>query len=103
MRAVRKPHRRRCTRELFHRDHVSEVTESGAPPFFVDRDPEKPELAQSRPQVARELVRAVDFRRPRRDLGGCERAHRFAEDVDGFPETKIETCNLAHTPTSGPP
>jgi hypothetical protein len=48
-------------------EHVGEVAEVGAAPALGHGDAEQPLLAQQRPQVARELVAAVDLGGTRRD------------------------------------
>src|SRR5580704_13433749 len=68
MRAVGKPDRRRSARDLLERDTMLEIAEPAAAVFLLDRNAVQPELAEFRPEVARELIAPVDLGRPRRDL-----------------------------------
>src|SRR5204862_3856686 len=89
-------HRGRRAGDFLHRDDVGEVAQSGAAQLLFDRDPEKTELAQLRPQVARKFVRAIDLRGARRDLGRGEVVDRLPQNVDGFAQSEIECRQLAH-------
>jgi hypothetical protein len=67
MRAVRQPDSGRSAADLFHRYDVREIAEAGAALLFLDGDAEQAEIAELRPQFAREAVVAVDVRGQRRD------------------------------------
>ncbi len=69
VRAVGQAHRGGGAADLLHRDDVLEIAEARAAPFFFDGDAEEAQLAHPRPEVARELVRAVDLGRTRGDFG----------------------------------
>jgi hypothetical protein len=82
MRAVGEAHRPRGARDLLHRDHVGEVAEASAAPALGHGDTEQPLRAEQWPEVARELVAAVDLGGARRDALGSEPAHGFAQLLD---------------------
>ena len=69
MRAVGQADRRRGARNLLHGHAMGEIAQPCPAPFLLDRDAEKPELAELRPQLARKFVGAVDFGGARRNLG----------------------------------
>ena len=52
--------------------------------------PSRPSVAELRPEVAREIVVAVDLGGARRDLVGGEAAHGVAQHVDGLAEVEVE-------------
>ena len=47
---------------------MGEIAEAGATPFLFDRDAEKTESAELRPQLAGKLVRTIDLRGARGNL-----------------------------------
>ena len=62
-----------------------EIAEARAAIFLLDRDAVQAERAELRPEIARELVRAVDLVGARRDLRLGEGGHRLADRVlDGL-------------------
>src|SRR5262249_56300490 len=73
-----------------------EVTESGAAPFLLDRDPMQAELAELRPEVTREGVAAVDLVGARRDLVGGETAHAVAQHVGGLAQAEVEAADVVY-------
>ena len=89
MRAVGKPDGGRGARHLFHRDAVVQIAEAQPAPFLFDRDAVQAERAHLRPQLAREMLGAVDFRGERRDLGAGEFLRRLAYGDGGFVEADI--------------
>ena len=96
MRAVGQADRGGGARDFLHRDAVLEIAEPGAAPFLLDRDAVHAELAQLRPQVAREGVAAVDLVGARRDLVGGEAAHAVAQHVGGLAEAEIKAPDIVH-------
>ena len=68
-----------------------EIAEPRPAPFLLDRDAEQPELADFRPQLAREFVGAVDLVGARRDPVLREARHAVAQHVDIGAEPEIET------------
>src|SRR5690606_16117804 len=75
MRAVGKADRAGSARNLLHGHAMFEIAEAGPAPFLFNRDAEQPELAELRPQIAREFVFPVDLVGARRDLALREAAH----------------------------
>src|SRR4051812_29681121 len=69
-----------------------EIAEAGAAVFFFNGDAQQPELAHLRPQLARELIAAVDLVGARRDLVLRKFARGLAQHVDLFAEAEIETA-----------
>ena len=68
MRAVGQADRGGGARNLLHRHAMGEIAEARAAPLLFDRDAEKTERAELRPQLARKAVGAVDLVGARRDL-----------------------------------
>ena len=71
-----------------------EIAEPGAAPLLLDRDAVHAELAELRPEVAREGVAAVDLVGARRDLVGGEAAHAVAQHVGGLAQAEIEAAKV---------
>ena len=94
MRAVGEPDRRGGARDFLHRDAVLEITQARSAPFLLDRDAVHAELAQLRPEIAREGVAAVDLVGARRNLVGGEVAHAVAQHIGGFAEAEIEAAGI---------
>ena len=90
MRAVGQADRGRGPRHLLHRDAVLEIAEAGAAIFLLDGDAVQAERADLGPEIARELIAAVDFGGARRDLVLRERIHRLAYRVRGLAEIEVE-------------
>src|SRR5437773_1313688 len=67
-----------------------EIAETEAAIFLFDRDAVQTRLAHPRPQVARKLIRLVDFGGAWRDLGLGEGRHGIADHLRGFAEIEIE-------------
>src|SRR6185312_7545069 len=80
--------------DLFHRNDVSEIAKAGAALLFLDGDAEQPEIAELRPQFAREAVVAVDVRGQRCDTLRGELRHGVAQGVDVFSEAEVEVLHL---------
>ena len=90
MRAVGQPDRGRGPRHLLHRNAVLEIAEAGAAIFLLDGDAVQAERADLGPEVARELIAAVDFGGARRDLVLRKRMHGFADRIRGLAEIEVE-------------
>ena len=76
--------------DLLHRDHMLGVAEAGAAVVLLHRDAVQAERAQARPQIARELVAAVDLLGARRDLGAREAGDRVPDHLGGVAEIEVE-------------
>ena len=72
---------------------MREIAESGTAQLRLHGDPEQPELAEPRPEVARKSVLAIDVRGTRCDLRRREFAHGLAQQVDVFAEAEIEVLH----------
>src|SRR5205823_5619559 len=70
--------RRAHLRDLLDRDERQQGARADAAMLLVEHDPEEPVRAVELDDVPRELGRAVDLRRPRRDPVTCERPHELA-------------------------
>src|SRR5690349_4136670 len=90
MRAVGQADRSGGARNLFHRDAMLEIAEPRPAPFLVHRDAEQTELAELRPQIARERVAFVDLGGARRDAVLRKSADAVAQHVDVGAETETE-------------
>ena len=90
MGAVRQADGARGARHFLHGHAMLEIAEAGAAILFLDRDAVQAEGAELRPQIARELVAAVDRVGARRDLGLREVAHRVADGVGVLAEIEVE-------------
>ena len=68
-----------------------EIAEPGAAPFLLDRDAVQAELAELRPQIAREHVAAVDLVGTRRDLSAAKSRtlSRSMSAVSPRPKSKL--------------
>ena len=62
--------------------------------LFLDGDAEQAEVAELRPQLAREAVLAVDVRGQRRDAFRGELRHGGAQRIEVFTETEIEILHM---------
>jgi hypothetical protein len=89
VRAVGEPDRARRAADFLDRDDVREVPHAGPAPLGTDGDAVQAEVAELRPEVARELV-AVDLVGPAGNLARREGAHRFAQQVDVLAKAEIE-------------
>ena len=89
--AVGQPHRGRCAGNLFHCNHVRQVTHIGAAVLLADGNAQHAQAAHLLPQVHGKLVCPVDLSRARCDLGLCKFTHRVAQCVDVFAELEIES------------
>ncbi len=76
--------------DLLDGDDVREVAEARPAIGLGHRDAVQPEVAELRPQVAREGVVGVDPRRARGDLGGGEGGDAVAQHVDGVAVIEAE-------------
>ena len=76
--------------DLLHGHDMGGVAQSRPAVFLLDGDPEQPEGAELRPEVAREGIVAVDRVGTRGDLVGGEGLDRGAQHVDGVAEAEIE-------------
>ena len=90
MRAIRQADRGRGPRHLLHRDAVFEIAEAGAAILLLDGDAVQAERADLGPEVAGELIAAVDFGGARRDLVLRKRMHRLADRIRGLAEIEVE-------------
>src|SRR6476469_1521156 len=90
MRAVAQADGGRGARNLLQRDAMFEITQTRAAELFLDGDAVQTDGSHLWPEVARELVRAVDLRCARRDLVLGEIACGRADHVGGFAEIEIE-------------
>ena len=90
MRAVGQADRRRRPGNFLNRDAMLEIAEPRAAIFLLDGNPVQAEVAEFRPQVARELVALVDLGGARRDLMRREVADGLANRVRGLAEIEIE-------------
>ena len=90
MGAVGQPDGGRAAADLLHGDAVLEVAEARAAVLLLHRDAEQAQLAELRPQCARELVGLVDLGGDRRDLVGGEAAHAGAQLVGRLAEIEVE-------------
>src|SRR3954471_19256494 len=68
-------------RNFLHGAAMLEIAKARAAIFLFDGNAVQTELAELRPQVARKLVRLVDFGGARRDLMRREVAHGFADRI----------------------
>src|SRR5579864_8428509 len=103
VRAVRESNRRRCARNLLHRDDVRQIAESCTAVRFIDGDAEQPHVAELSPQVGGEHVLAVDARGARRDFVRRELSYRRAQQIDRLAEIEVERRNVDHVAWSGLP
>ncbi len=90
MRAVGQADGSRAARDLLHRHAMGDIAEPRAAPLLLHRDAVQAERAEFGPQVARELVGAVDLLGARRDALVGEAAHQVAQLVDIVTEPEIE-------------
>ena len=90
VRAVAEPDRGRRPAHLLHGDAMLQVAEPAAAFLLLHGDTEKPEVAQPRPKVARELVARVDLLGPRRNLRLREALDRRADHVRRLAEPEIQ-------------
>ena len=67
--------------DLLDRDHVLEIAQAAAAILLLDRHAEQAQLAELGPQLARELVAAVDLLGQRCDLARGEARHRVADHL----------------------
>jgi hypothetical protein len=81
---------RRRARDLFHRDNVRQISETGAAPFFFHGDAEHAQCAEFVPEISREVIVTIDGGRARRNLAGGEFRDRVAEHLDRVAQVKIE-------------
>jgi len=91
MRAVGQAHRSGRAADLLHCDHMLEIPQARAAIVLFHRQPEQAEFAHLGPEIARELVGAVNLVRTGRDQVLGKATHRVAEHVGGFAEIEIET------------
>src|SRR5690606_28377302 len=90
VRPIGEPDRGGCAGNFLHCDAVLEIAEPGAAIVLLDGDAEQPELAEPRPQVAREGVGPVDRVGPRSNFGLRERGGRRAYRVGILPQVEVE-------------
>ena len=90
VRAVAEPDRGRRPAHLLHGDAMLQVAEPAAAFLLIHGDAEQAEVAQPRPEVARELVARVDLLRARRDLGLREALDRRADHVRRLAKPEIQ-------------
>src|SRR5579883_718544 len=98
MRAVREADRPRGPRDLLHGDGVGEIAEPGAPPALRHGDAEEAELPERGPEVARELILAIDLGGARRDVLRREAMHLLTDLLDTLAEAEIalQGCVRGH-------
>jgi hypothetical protein len=94
VRAVREADRRGSAADLFHCDDMREITQAGAPEIFLYGDPEEAEVAELRPQLAREAILPIDVGGKRRDAFRGKLRHGGAQGVDVFSESEVEVLHL---------
>ena len=90
MRAIGQADRGRCPRHFLHRDAVLEIAEAGAAILLLDGDAVQAERADFGPEIAGELIAAVDFGGARRDFVLRERIYRLAYSVRSLAEIEVE-------------
>ena len=90
MRAVRQADRGRGARHFLHRDAVLEIAQARPAILLLDGDAVQAERADLGPEIARELIAAVDLGGTRRDLVLRERMHRLADRIRGLAEVEVE-------------
>ena len=90
MRAVGQADRGRGPRHFLHRDAVLEIAEAAAAILLLDGDAVQAERADFGPEIARELIAAVDFGGARRDFVLRERIYRLAYSVRSLAEIEVE-------------
>src|SRR5947209_6070153 len=90
MRTVAQAHRRGGARDFFKRDAMFEIAETGAAKLFFDRDSVQADRTHFRPEVARELVGAVDLGGARRNLILGEITCGRADHLGGLAEVEVE-------------
>src|SRR5690349_3382265 len=71
-----------------------QIAEAGAAIVFLDRDTEHAELAELGPELAWELVAAVDLRRDRRDQIVAKGAHAAAQLIGGLAQIEVEAWEI---------
>ena len=81
---------RRGTADFLHGDDVREVAQLGAAVFTLDRDAEKSQFSEFRPEVPRKLVAGIDIPGARRDTIVCKAAHSLAQQIEVLTVTKVE-------------
>ena len=69
---------------------MGEIAQARAAPFLFDRNAEKTESAELRPQLAGKLVRTVDLGGARGNFALRKGADRFAQHIDVAAEAEIE-------------
>ena len=94
MRAIGKTDRGRGARDLLHGHDVREVAEIGAAPAFRHGEAVQALGAQLRPQLARELVGAVNLLGQGRNFGARKAAHLGPDLVESVTEAKIEVAGI---------
>ena len=90
VRAVAEPDRGRGPAHLLHGDAMLQIAEPAAAFLLLHGDTQKPEVAEPRPEVARELVANVDLLRPRRNLRLREALDRRADHVRRLAQPEIQ-------------
>src|SRR3972149_2593349 len=91
MRAVGEANRSACAADFLHRDDVGKITQVDAAVFLFDCDAEHPELTETAPKVAGEIVAAIDLGSARCDFLAGKLGNRCAQGVHGCAEAEIET------------
>src|SRR5438552_18036655 len=90
MGAIGQADRGRRPRHLLDCDAVLEIAQAGAAILLLDGDAVQAERSDLGPEVARELIAAVDFGGARRDLVLRKRMHRLAYRIRGLAEIEVE-------------
>ena len=65
---------------------MRQIAHATAAELRIHGDAEQAELAELGPEVAGELVAAINLLGPRRDLGVSKAAHRIAQQIQVFAE-----------------
>ena len=90
VRAIRQTDRGRRAGDFLHRDAMGQIAHIGAAELLLDRDAVETQFAHGRPQVDRELVLGIDFRRARCYLLLSEGAHAVAQHVDIVAKAEVQ-------------
>src|ERR1700679_3807205 len=94
MRAVGETQRARRAGDLLPRDCVREIAEARAAPTVGHRDTQQPLRTELRPEVAWKFIRAIDFRRTRRNPFLREAAHLRADLFEIRAQTEVTVADV---------
>ena len=90
MGAVGQADRGRAAADLLHGDDMLEVAHFRAAVFFGNGDTQEAHVAHLSPQFGRKMVIAVNIGGQRGDFLGDEILYRFAQQVGGFTQAKVQ-------------